>query len=257
MSRLPLVSIVFLSHNRAQTLMPVFESVMARTDYPRDRLELILSDDGSDAATLAAVAHLPFDRKIMSDRVEGLGANQNKGVRASRGDFILSLQDDCLITGPPDWLSRSIRVLLRNPDIHFLSLLPRPELPTKEVRSTSDGEVMVVGPQAKIQGQSRLYPYSDQPHIKRASFHQIAGDYREGVPMHVMEIEYCRRTAAMPELCFAYVADLHPFCHIGANDSFNPVQRRHAAIMRREALPVIGPVLGWMRRAAKRVLRRP
>ena len=256
MSRPPLVSIVFVSHNRAKTLIPVFESVLSNTDYPRDRLELILSDDGSDADTLASIEHLPFDRRILSDRVEGLGANQNKGVRAATGDYILSLQDDCLISGPRDWLSRSIRLLQDNPDVQFLSLLPRPELPVDEHRPTRDGDVVIVGPQKQVQGQHRHYPYSDQPHIKRQSFHRIAGDYQEGVPMHVMEIEFCRRTMAMSELRFAYVAGLHPFRHIGADDSFNPVQLRHQRIIRREALPIVGPLLGWARRTAKR-FRRP
>ena len=93
----PLVSIVMVHHDRPQYLLQAIDAVRHQTYR---NFELILVDDGS---------RLPAS-KLLLDRLENefktrrwklvrqenkyLGAARNAGVRASRGDFILFVDDD-------------------------------------------------------------------------------------------------------------------------------------------------------------------
>ena len=131
---LPKVSIVFLTYNRAHTLVATYETLLALTDYPRERLELILSDDGSDARNRQIMDCLDFDRRLISKSNAGLGANSNKGVGAASGDFILQVQDDWILTGRSDYLRRAVEVLQSMPDVGMILFRDRPDLPILERR---------------------------------------------------------------------------------------------------------------------------
>ncbi|HJZ45282.1 MAG TPA: glycosyltransferase, partial [Hyphomicrobiaceae bacterium] len=95
------VSVVFVTYDRLETLKPTVESFLSLTNYPRDRLELILSDDASPAAVRLEFAKLAVDKIVVGEMRSGIGANQNRGITASTGDFILQIQDDWICQGPP------------------------------------------------------------------------------------------------------------------------------------------------------------
>lgn len=80
--------------------------------------------------------------------------------------------------------------------------------------------------------------------------------FREGVPMTRMEVEFQRRTAAMPGLTFAALIEPPPFTHIGAHLTFNPSNLRHRRIERLQALPVVGRLVCGARQVIGRIRKR-
>ena len=99
----PFCSIVVPTCNRPALLRECLES-LACLDYPRDRFEVIVVDDGS-RAPLDALAE-PFrdrlDLTLLSQPNSGPAAARNAGAERARGDLIVFTDDDCRCR--PDWL---------------------------------------------------------------------------------------------------------------------------------------------------------
>lgn len=93
----PLVSIVMAHRNRPLYLKQAIAAIEAQT---YDRLELVLVDDGSDmdeARRLLDTLEPTFRQrgwKILRRPHKHLGAARNAGIRASRGELILFVDDD-------------------------------------------------------------------------------------------------------------------------------------------------------------------
>jgi GT2 family glycosyltransferase len=79
---------------------------LARMDYPRDRLEVIVVDDAG-TADVAAVCRASAGRlrvRLVRHAVRrGPGAARNTGAQAARGDVLAFTDDDCL--PDRDWLT--------------------------------------------------------------------------------------------------------------------------------------------------------
>lgn len=101
--QLPFVSIIIPARNEAAHVAACLES-LAQQDYPADRTEIILVDNGSTDET-AAIAK---DRGIRVLRhPSGLvGAVRNAGARASQGELIAFLDADCV--AGKRWLAASV-----------------------------------------------------------------------------------------------------------------------------------------------------
>ncbi len=93
----PLVSIVLVHHDRPELLGQALDSVRAQT-YPH--VELILVDDGSSLPGVAPVLDAlepEFSERgwhLLREPNRYLGAARNVGIRASRGEFVIFLDDD-------------------------------------------------------------------------------------------------------------------------------------------------------------------
>ena len=96
---LPLVSIVTTTFNRYQYLDTVIASVEAQ-DYPQDRIEYIISDDGStDAEHLRDLDTRWRDFafkgwKIVHGDNCAMGCSRNRGASHARGKYVLFVDDD-------------------------------------------------------------------------------------------------------------------------------------------------------------------
>ncbi len=93
---LPLVSIVIPTYNRARWLRECVESALAQ-DY--ERLEVLVVDDGSTDETSEIIKGFT-DPRLRYTKKEHTGApsTRNYGIRISRGDFILWLGSDDILT---------------------------------------------------------------------------------------------------------------------------------------------------------------
>jgi glycosyltransferase involved in cell wall biosynthesis len=92
----PLISVVIPTYNRAQTIGPTLQSVVAQTF---SNFECIVVDDGSaDVEELEAVVARLNDPRFRVLRREngGGGAARNTGIEAARGDWIAFLDSDDL-----------------------------------------------------------------------------------------------------------------------------------------------------------------
>ena len=227
---LPLISVVFVSYNRAHTLVATYEAFLAFTDYPRDKLELILADDASDPSTQSVLAQIPFDKRVIGKKNAGLGANQNRGMEAATGEFIFMLQDDWFLVGRGDYLRVGVETMRQYEDIGFILYRDRSQdnLKVSEIRNRDGHEVSIL---AKLNQDPKTISvamglYSDNPHLKRADFHQFVGPYAEGIPMHLMELEMTRKASVQDHYEIAIIESMDVFKHIGDAFSFNPSHKR-------------------------------
>jgi glycosyltransferase involved in cell wall biosynthesis len=114
---LPLVSAVIPTRNRARLLGDCVASLRAQ-DYPRDRFEIIVVDDGSTDETPAVVRRFldqgsPSIRYLRQDH-RGANAARNAGIATAKGDPICLVDDD--VEAPPGWLRELVSGALRHPE---------------------------------------------------------------------------------------------------------------------------------------------
>lgn len=254
---LPKVSAVFITYNRLVTLRRTLETFLINTDYPRELLELIVADDASARPVQEAIRAMPFDRFCLSNQRGGLGANQNRGLKAATGDYILQTQDDWECLGPPDYLKRSLGVMMGAPEIGMVILNEHPnEIAVRARRKVAGTEVTIYDNQPHIEinmvGQSG---YTDWPHLKRATFHEDIGYYKEGAPMWICELDFARRVNRQTRYFVADRPGVSVFKHIGEEHSFNtgPFSQRLAKKIAR--LPLGPQLLHWYRARRKIWLR--
>jgi glycosyltransferase involved in cell wall biosynthesis len=96
MTAVPAYSIVIPTYRRPDMLGECLESV-CQLDYPLDRLEVIVIDNGGDQnshATSAPFAGRLSLRHLVNRVNRGYGYSVNRGIVESRGDRILLLNDD-------------------------------------------------------------------------------------------------------------------------------------------------------------------
>src|SRR5262245_33694862 len=96
MASAPFFSIVVPTRSRPAELKRCLEA-LASIDYPRDRFEAIVVDDGGDPP--AGVSAEGFDRamavSVLRQSHAGPAAARNLGAARARGDFLAFTDDDC------------------------------------------------------------------------------------------------------------------------------------------------------------------
>lgn len=114
---MPSFSVVIPTFNRPRALRRCL-SALARANYPRQHLEVIVVDDGSEnASDVFGVANAFSDQlkvKVIRQPNAGPAAARNTGSSAARNEFLAFTDDDC--TPRCDWLEKLAEVLSRRPD---------------------------------------------------------------------------------------------------------------------------------------------
>ena len=106
MSR-PTVTIVFLAFNRRDELRESLRRMTTESDYPRDRVDLIVVDNASTDGS-AAMVRDEFPQMRLIERQTNVGVSGwNDGLAEAGGDYVLVLDDDCYL--PPDGLTRAVQ----------------------------------------------------------------------------------------------------------------------------------------------------
>ena len=115
MPDLPALSVVIPSFARPERLRLCLRA-LACTTYPRDRLEVLVVDDGSPqpVAEMLGDAASGLALRIMRQENQGPAVARNQGVRAASGEVIAFTDDDCL--PDPDWLPHLARRVHQAPD---------------------------------------------------------------------------------------------------------------------------------------------
>ncbi|MDE2058819.1 MAG: glycosyltransferase family 2 protein [candidate division NC10 bacterium] len=110
-------SIVMLTKNRLALTQLCLESILCYTDD--SHLEIIVVDNASTDGTRSYVGQLarqwPAIQLICNDRNEGFARATNQGIQKARGDYIVLLNNDTIVTR--GWLSRLLRYLEQNPNV--------------------------------------------------------------------------------------------------------------------------------------------
>lgn len=107
-SDLPFVSFIVPTLNSERVLDACLESI-AGQDYPRDRLEVVVADGGSEDATLSIIRSFEdrIPTRIVENHLKTGEAGKSAGVRASSGDILAFVDSDNVLPAP-EWLERMI-----------------------------------------------------------------------------------------------------------------------------------------------------
>lgn len=111
----PRFSIVIPTHNRPEQLTACLRAC-ARLDYPRDRFEVIVVDDGGEKPLDEVVAsfHGTLTLTLLRQENAGPAAARNRGAAEAGGDFLAFTDDDCAPAA--DWLTALARHCVASPD---------------------------------------------------------------------------------------------------------------------------------------------
>lgn len=101
----PFLSVLMPVYNGAATIGPALDSLAAQ-DYPADRYEVIVVNDGSTDDTARVIAERQNLRYIELPHNMGLSPALNAGLDAARGEILVLFNDDCLAA--PDYLSQLV-----------------------------------------------------------------------------------------------------------------------------------------------------
>jgi hypothetical protein len=112
LTRLPTVSIIIPAYNRAGLLKQTLDSIALQTSAP---MEVIVVDDGStdDSAEVAA----SVGAQVLRQANSGPGVARNNGLAAARGDYVLFLDSDDLIT--PDFIKSRLTLAAQGHDLVY------------------------------------------------------------------------------------------------------------------------------------------
>jgi glycosyltransferase involved in cell wall biosynthesis len=110
---LPFVSICTPTFNR-RPFIPFMIKCFEFQDYPKDRMEWIIIDDGTDkiedlVSHVSQIKYFKYEEKLT------LGKKRNLAHEKCKGDIIIYMDDDDYY--PPQRVSHAVETLLNNPDV--------------------------------------------------------------------------------------------------------------------------------------------
>jgi len=112
----PVVSVIVPVYNAGDTLVGTIKSLL-NLDYPRDKLEIIIVDDGSTDST-REIIHSYGSRIIPIWKENGgVASALNVGIQQARGEYIAWLSHDDMFL--PYKIERQVEFFIRNPSYNF------------------------------------------------------------------------------------------------------------------------------------------
>lgn len=189
MNSFPTVSILVTHYNRSRSLEALLKSF---EEIECKFAQIVVSDDGSQ------YEHLNYLKKLQSrysfhlvttPSNKGLGNNINKGQDVIDTPYTLYVQEDFVPTSFfPEKLHTAISFMDEDPGldiVRFYSYLEYPYMtPFKNGFSYMNFNVYGIK-------YSKLFYYSDHPHLRRTSFFDKFGRYQEGLKVEQTEYKMC------------------------------------------------------------------
>jgi len=121
--------VVIAAKDAAATIGLLLDALEAQT-LPRERIEVIVVDDGSSDATGALVEARGWAHVVALGENRGAPVARNTGVAAARAPLIAFTDADCV--PDPEWLERGLDRFRRDPELRmlgglvFVAMGPRP-----------------------------------------------------------------------------------------------------------------------------------
>ncbi|MCP4649885.1 MAG: glycosyltransferase [PVC group bacterium] len=118
MANTPFISIIIPVRNAERTLEKTFEYLL-NVNYPRDKMELVISDGGSTDKTLDVIREWQkkhaFIKLVEVPNCPSPGYARNKALGAVKGDFIFFTDGDCAPC--ESWITDMLAVFDKDPKI--------------------------------------------------------------------------------------------------------------------------------------------
>ena len=111
------ISIIIPTHKRYDLLRQCLNSVLQQ-DYPLSEYEVIVVDDAQDDNVKVMLDQLREKHPnllYLAQRHKGPAAARNLGTRASSGEIVGFIDDDCVVY--KDWARLMVQTHLENPEI--------------------------------------------------------------------------------------------------------------------------------------------
>ncbi len=105
---LPLVSIVTVNYNGKLFLKDLFDSLKG-LDYPKERIEVIMVDNGSRDGSLEYVRDTYPEVIVVQNQINNYCLANNLGIKLAKGDYVSLVNND--VTVDKQWLSALIRYM--------------------------------------------------------------------------------------------------------------------------------------------------
>ena len=96
---MPFVSIIIPAFNEEECLSQCLNSIF-NLNYPREKFEVIVIDNGSTDRTCDIVAS--YDVLLLQDRTKNVSGLRNLGAKHASGDILAFVDADCMVA--EDWL---------------------------------------------------------------------------------------------------------------------------------------------------------
>jgi glycosyltransferase involved in cell wall biosynthesis len=113
----PFVSVVTPTYNRGRFIPHLIECYKAQT-YPKDRMEWIILDDGSESVEeLFKNLSIPNLHYIRETEKKNIGAKRNTLNRESCGDIIVAMDDDDYY--PPERVAAVVTAFKKHPNVQL------------------------------------------------------------------------------------------------------------------------------------------
>lgn len=115
------VSIIVTVHNALEHVRACLSSILEHTSLPYD---LVLVDDGSEPPTSEYLRRFAGERRavlIRNEAASGYTFAANQGLRAARGEYVLLLNSDTIVT--EHWLDRMVMCAESDPRIGIVGPL--------------------------------------------------------------------------------------------------------------------------------------
>ncbi|HHP7243214.1 MAG TPA: glycosyltransferase [Elainellaceae cyanobacterium] len=108
-------SVIIPTYNRPEQLTTCLES-LTQLDYPRDRFEVIVVDDGSDKPLDSVVANFKdqLNLKLIRQSNAGPAAARNHAAQHTEGKYLAFTDDDC--SPATNWLQALEKCFAASPD---------------------------------------------------------------------------------------------------------------------------------------------
>ena len=193
---------------------------LARLDYPHDRFEVIVVDDGSESPLNDIVAKFEgqLNIRLIRQKNSGPAAARNTAAKQAKGEFLAFTDDDC--QPDPDWLRALVKYCGDNPQFmiggHTNNTLPR-----NPYSSASQQLISYLYQYYNVEkGQARFFASNNM--IIPAKLFRELGGFDISFPLAAGEDrEFCDRWlfhgyqmsyAAEAIIHHAHAMTLHPFC---------------------------------------------
>ena len=102
--RLPFVSVIVPVRDGESTIGDCLDAILAN-DYPADRREILVIDNGSSDGTAAQITTRPV--AYLREAERGVSNARNRGIAESRGEILAFLDADCIVE--TQWLTELVR----------------------------------------------------------------------------------------------------------------------------------------------------
>ena len=102
--QLPFVSVIVPAFNEERTIRECLVSLL-KMDYPHERREILVVDNGSTDRTAEIIKSLPVT--YIREERKGISHARNRGIEASKGEILAATDADCVVT--TGWLRELVQ----------------------------------------------------------------------------------------------------------------------------------------------------